>query len=776
MFSFVIALVSIALVAALTLATLYYGGSSWLEGGEQSRATLVLTQGQQVMAAADLFYADRHRWPNSMNELVEKGYLQNIPGLSAKSASLAPSLSVAGEAYAQSTFTMQVWTMPVGGRPTFVLSNAVNPTVCGMVNQKSRGDDGILVKPHISLSSQCFGQVNDKLIVVLTKEASELGNTLAPLETISGPLPTDFGSVEWLVPPSKPLTNSLLNQDDPTGGAGSIDLTGIEFGLNPGAAKEAVVGNPYSFDLNTFLTENGEPTTRRGFKWSVISNSLPSGIFLTKDGYLSGSANIEGAGSITVRVAYGSFTADQTFTLRAVPLFVDFTSTSIPAAKFEEPYSYDLSKIVTSNDAAFSTSGVSYSATGLPSWLNLNSQGVLSGTPPAIDRAGTSFEVVASYMDKLGRRVFTIIVAGVALDVTKISAGREYTCAVTVTGGAKCWGYGSSGQLGDDGPNKVWSAVPVDVYGLQSGVDSIEVGWEHTCAVTTGGAVKCWGKNDYGQLGNNSTVTSRVPVDVEGLQSGVKKVAVGYNFSCALKSSGRVACWGVSARLGLGGNNLLGNKLVPVEQSSSGVIDIALGLWHGCLLTTSGRPACWGESVYGETAQSVTYGEIISSPRTVMGVTNATSIASSFNHTCAVTASGALYCWGKNSYGQLGNHTKENETLYTSSKVTPVKLLTSGVGAVAPGDEHTCALMDTGAVKCWGMGTGGQLGYGGNVNKKTPQDVVGLSSGAVGITSGYRHSCAILKSGSLKCWGYNPYGMGVTPVKDYNYTPVDVPI
>jgi alpha-tubulin suppressor-like RCC1 family protein len=193
------------------------------------------------------------------------------------------------------------------------------------------------------------------------------------------------------------------------------------------------------------------------------------------------------------------------------------------------------------------------------------------------------------------RRTTPVDVSGLTSGVEAMSAGALHTCALTTAHGVKCWGLNAFGELGDGTGSK--QITPVDVSGLTSGVASVSAGGYHTCAVTTEGAVKCWGLNDDGEVGDGTTLPRKTPVDVSGLGSGVAAVSAGGGIpasgdehTCALMTAGGVKCWGYDGygQLGdgtqgtpdLGCNYNCRTTPVDVVGMTSGASEVSAGYCH----------------------------------------------------------------------------------------------------------------------------------------------------------------------------------------------------
>ncbi len=367
-------------------------------------------------------------------------------------------------------------------------------------------------------------------------------------------------------------------------------------------------------------------------------------------------------------------------------------------------------------------------------------------------------------------------VPGFNLKVAAITAGNNHTCAVTTGGSLKCWGNNTSGQLGDSTTSNRPSLIGVN--GLSFDAAAIAGGQSFTCSPDTGGSLRCWGKNDYGQLGNNTAGESTfksVPVNVVGLSAGMVSVKEGQFHSCGLTASGGVKCWGTNntSELGLGnaGSSIdLSSVPVDVVGLSSGVVAIDVGRYHSCALTNVGGVKCWGDNFYGQLGDNTT--EVRSTPVDVIGATSGIkAIGLGHYHSCALTTSGTVKCWGADAGNEFGDNGAAGEQSHVA--VNAANGIT-GALALAVGNAHGCVITATGGMKCWGSNSSGQLGSGIADSSSVPIDVAGLSAGVASIAANDNTSCAVMISGALKCWGHNTDGELGDNTIDNRMIPTDV--
>ncbi len=384
--------------------------------------------------------------------------------------------------------------------------------------------------------------------------------------------------------------------------------------------------------------------------------------------------------------------------------------------------------------------------------------------------------------------------AAASAHATTISGGFTHSCMIQ-GGKGYCWGDNASGELGNG--TTVSSTVPVPVYtgGVLAGVTLTQIvaGVVFSCALSSAGAVYCWGANNKGQLGNNGTVNSSVPVAVYtgGVLSGLTITQISGGSSgqvCVLSSTGLAFCWGGNTG-GQLGNGTATSSNVPVAVSTTGVlsgktltqISTSGGSTTTCALSSIGAAYCWGTNSTGELGNSSTTSSsvpvAVSTTGVLSGVT-LTQISTGQSSTCALSSAGAVYCWGLDSSGQLGNNS-------TTQSTVPVAVSTSGVlsgvtvAQISTGQMAACALSSTGAAYCWGDNSAGELGNNSTTQAKVPVAVTtsGVLSGKTltQITSGYLNVCVTDSTGTAYCWGQDTSGQNGNPLTSGN-TLVAVPV
>lgn len=339
----------------------------------------------------------------------------------------------------------------------------------------------------------------------------------------------------------------------------------------------------------------------------------------------------------------------------------------------------------------------------------------------------------------------TVCQNGACALVVGLSLGGAHTCAQIQGGTVKCWGKNNAGQLGDGTITERRS--PALVPGLTH-VAQIALGDAHTCARLDDGTVKCWGSNIQGQLGDGTKINRSTPTLVPDL-AHVAQLALGDEHTCALLEGGTVKCWGSNGAGRLGDGTDTDHSSPTLVAGLTHVAQIAAGASHTCALIDDGTVQCWGWNNFGQLGDKDTFDQ--SSPTLVYGLANATQVAAGGSHTCALLDGGTVKCWGWNLRSELGDGTTMDRNV-----PTPVLDVTHAV-QVAAGGSHTCARLDGDTVSCWGDNGSGQLGVGTSNTYTSPALLPNLSHVAR-LALGGSHTCAQIQDGTMKCWGDNTNG------------------
>jgi alpha-tubulin suppressor-like RCC1 family protein len=352
--------------------------------------------------------------------------------------------------------------------------------------------------------------------------------------------------------------------------------------------------------------------------------------------------------------------------------------------------------------------------------------------------------------------------------VTHLAVGALHGCALAATGAAQCWGGNEYGMVGD-GTSVSPRLLPVAVTGsvaFQAG--SLSSGYTHTCGIRNSRAV-CWGLNFFAALGVGTAglfASEPVAVGTSATPSFTAVSAGGYH-GCGLTSAGTAWCWGWNQE-GQAGQSSTAPQLLPAAVNAGPLVfaQIAAGESHTCALTTAGAAYCWGGNGRGELGSDpAVVGTSSVVPIAVPGDHVFASIDAGTFHTCGITTVGALLCWGSQEHGQLGNGVVD-------AGISAPTAVSGGATyrQVSAGGHSTCAVTTADVVHCWGAGVSGVLGNGTNVaTQSTPVPVVGaLSVAGVAVNlsdpSGAT-ACAFTLTGAAYCWGQGSngqFGVGTT--------------
>ena len=357
-----------------------------------------------------------------------------------------------------------------------------------------------------------------------------------------------------------------------------------------------------------------------------------------------------------------------------------------------------------------------------------------------------------------------------------ISVGFENACAIFADRKLACWGSDADEQAGDGAGTTTVDApkyVTTTSISGESRFASVAVGTNHACAITVEGDLYCFGADNMGQSGNggnslDADVNAPSAVDFSNVATGAgfAKLDTATAYACGLSPRGRLYCWGKfnDGRLGLGTQSAdfdKPNLISPVAFSGTkAIVDFSLGDSHACAITAEGKPYCWGLDSSGQLGDSVAattqWSPVPVDISALSSEAPFVKISSGGQHTCGLLASGKIYCWGDDQYGQLGNGAGTTADQFTPSAVD-VSALSSEAKftTVASGATHTCASNAAGKAWCWGNDVAGQVGAGtASGTYDSPEALsIAASNLVTSISSNYQHACAIISGSSAWCWG-----------------------
>jgi alpha-tubulin suppressor-like RCC1 family protein len=357
------------------------------------------------------------------------------------------------------------------------------------------------------------------------------------------------------------------------------------------------------------------------------------------------------------------------------------------------------------------------------------------------------------------------VVTGSQGIVPMVTAGVSHTCALLNDGNITCWGYDGFGQLGNGTITGNIDAPPATItLPGNATATAITAGSAHTCALLNTGNITCWGWDGFGQLGNGASTGNidapPTPITLPSPGTATAITAGGVH-TCALLKDGNITCWGrdYSGQLGngTGSSNIDTPPATITLPGNATATAITAGADHTCALLNDGNITCWGYDGNGQLGNGAPTGNIDAPPATITlpGNATATAITAGSAHTCALLNTGNITCWGWDGFGQLGNGAPTGNIAAPPAESIRVPN-GAAAAAIAGGDNHTCALLNDGNITCWGRDFFEQLGNGaGNSNIDTPPATITLPSPgtATAITAGGNHTCALLNDGNITCWG-----------------------
>ena len=623
------------------------------------------------------------------------------------------------------------------------------------------------------------------LLQMTTVKGSGQGLTVRPIYDVSPMLP-DGLTMNWRTgtisgTPTETHTNTTHTVTvTALGATTTATFTLLVTGVPGDVSYANITGTKGSPIVPVSPSFSNGSTSGSVSSWAI--NATPPGglSFDTSTGVISGTPTVVVAGAVFTVWANNSAGSTST-TVNITVNDVAVSSFTYTAENSTLTLYHTMTTITATTTGGTPTSWGIHPA--LPSGLTFNAAtGAISGTPEVLQTTTVTYTVWAnnsggSFSDQINITVndhppvplnhfggnITLNfnqtmtpLGGFELKPDVLSAGEDHTCAIRDDGRVLCWGEGDYGKLGIGNTNDKSSPQFTNSLGTGRKAIDISAGGEHTCAVLDNGSVMCWGRDNYGQIGDGTSGGQRVsPTHTVGLPRPAVAVEVGMDFSCALLDNGSVMCWGRGSggRLGNGGTS---NSAQPVytDPMPGGRKAVAIDIshYHTCAVLDDGNVACWGSGGGGRLGTGSNSGESSPTLANYFSSTNqAVDVALGRYTGCALMANGNVTCWGE---GYLGDG--NGETTKMSPGLAWVNLPTGRTAvSVEMGRKHACMQLDNGVVKCWGDDQYGQMANGNGENDRNNPTTVNFASGieAVSIHAGHWHNCITAQTNEVYCWG-----------------------
>lgn len=515
---------------------------------------------------------------------------------------------------------------------------------------------------------------------------------------------------------------------------------------------------------------NGSEMTNQVVTWSSSQTSI---------------ATVNSSTGLVTAVAAGTSTITATASGKSGTATVTVSSIPVNSVTIANPTAQPMERTLTAQLTATTRDASNNVLTGrVVTWSSsaptVASVDAATGLVTALDR-GTA-TITATSEGKTATTNLEVIIL-----YRSISAGSGYTCDLGSIGIASCWGNngGQDGRLGNgvlDNASLPDSPVPVNVLGTQR-FTVISSGDRHSCGLNSTGAAYCWGSNGDGQLGAPSIASwAHQPVAVAGNLT-FTQISAGEGHTCAITAAGAAYCWGDNG-VGQLGDNTTTDATSPVAVSGGITFaTISAGMSFGglsktCGVATNGRAYCWGSDTYGELGDGGTISgqttDFKKVPTLVSGPQNFKSISVGYSHVCGVLTTGAGYCWGDANSGKLGINDDMNGVSAPTALATTQNFL-----QIEAGYQHTCGVTTTFALYCWGANDVGQSGTASDVGQISIFPKLAAAGEWIEVTVGgsASHTCGILRTRlSVRCMGRNDVGQlgnnTTTPSTTANPTPV----